>query len=524
MAQLILAAGMAAPGFSVEGEQPSPHRRTVTAALAEMAVKIREDEVPPQAIDAAKRALLDVIGCMMAGHDAPGVAPVMDQMLEWSGKPEATVWVDGGKLPAPAAAFANSTMTHALDLDDVLIPSTLHITSVIVPTALAVGEAEAATGRQVLEAIVMGIEVSGRLGRECKTRREHDGFLPTSLMGGFGAAAATARLKGLTVEQATDALGIFYAHASGNRQALYDHTLTKRIQPAIAARAGIVAGSLGARGIDGPRRVLEGAAGLFKIYGSGKGKLPTVAELTAARKSFEVEQLSFKRYACCGGSHPLLDATLELVREHDLTLADIQDTELFGVGVNGGVVGVPWCPGASPHVSAQFCAPYEVAVVIKNGQLGPEEITDHRIATDKEVDTFARRIRLRSPKQFGGEYPGGQTIRITTVDDRTLVSSCTPAQTFDPSRISQEQLIAKFKNNAAFSQLCTGEDADRVVAAVMELDKCPDIRPFVAENMVFATPSIADLLQELRVIREQEGVELAVPERADRANPLLEQL
>ncbi len=486
MLQLVLVAGMAGSTPNTEGAQTPTDRRTVTAALAEMAVTTPSEQIPPTALNAAQRAVLDVVGCTMAGHNAPGVAPVVDQMREWAGKPEASVWITGEKLPAAAAAFVNSTMTHALDLDDVLIPSTLHITSVIVPTALAVGEAEAATGRQVLEAIVMGIEVAGRLGRERKARREHDGFLPTSLMGGFGAAAATARLKGLTVAQATDALGIFYAHASGNRQALYDHTLTKRIQPAIAARAGIVAGSLSARGLDGPRRVLEGAAGLFKIYGSGKGKLPTAAQITAKRDVFEVEQLSFKRYACCGGSHPLLDATLELVNEHALTIADIKDVELFGVGVNGGVVGVPWRPGANPHVSAQFCAPYEVATVIKNRQLGPAEITNHRIAADREVDAFARRIRLRSPKQFGSRYPGGQTVRITTVGGRTLVNSSTPTETFDPDRISREELVAKFRGNAAFSQLCTPERADAIVQAVETLAQIPDVRPFVAENFVFA--------------------------------------
>ena len=80
----------------------------------------------------------------------------------------------------------------------------------------------------------------------------------------------------------------------------------------------------------------------------------------------------------------VLDAVLELVTKHDVTLADIQDVELFGVGVNSGVVGVPWRPGANPHVTAQFCAPYEVAAVIQNRRLGPAEITNHRIAADKE--------------------------------------------------------------------------------------------------------------------------------------------
>ena len=187
--------------------------------------------------------MLDVAGVTLAGHNAPGIAPVVEQMRDWGGKPEATVWVFGGKLPATEATFVNSTLTHALDLDDVHLPSMTHITSVIVPSAIAVGEATGASGKETLAAIVIGVEVATRLAVP-ERRQLKGGFLPTSVLGGFGAAAAACRLKGCSLDQTVNALGIFYAHASGNRQALFDHTLTKRIQPAIAARAGVFAAYL----------------------------------------------------------------------------------------------------------------------------------------------------------------------------------------------------------------------------------------------------------------------------------------
>jgi len=460
--------------------------RTVTQALAELALHTKSSDITPAAYKAAKRAVIDALGCALAGYNSPGVGPIVEQMKAWGGKGEAHAWVYGGTLPAPAATFANSTMVHALDLDDVHLPSTTHITSVIVPTAIAMGEATGASGKETLAAVVMGIEVACRLGVERKKRRAHGGFLPTSIMGGFGAAAATCRLKGLSVEQTTDAMGIFYAHCSGNRQALFDRTLTKRIQPAIAARAGVFAGYLAERGITGPEHVAGGPAGLFRIYGS-RGKSPSAADVSGTRAFFEIQRLSFKKYASCGASHPLLEATIALVKEHDLKLDDVAEVEIFGVGVNSGMTGVPWRDSRNPHALAQFCAPYEVAAAIKNRRMGPAEITNERIREDKQVDALARRVRLKNPNQFGGDYPGGQTIRLKTTDGRTLVASRDRDDALHPDLFSDDDVAAKFTYNVNFSGLCSPQQTKALLEALNALDKADSIAEFVRKHLVFET-------------------------------------
>jgi 2-methylcitrate dehydratase PrpD len=463
-------------------DQPAP---TVTRALAALALETRAGDISPAAYEAAKRAVLDVIGVTLAGHHSPGIQPVVEQYREWGGRPEATAWVFGDRLPAPAATFVNSTLTHALDLDDVHLPSITHITSVIVPAAFAVAEATGASGRDTLAAIVMGVEVATRL-RVPGTRALRAGFLPTSVFGGFGAAAAACRLKECPLDATVDALGIFYAHASGNRQALFDRTLTKRIQPAIAAQAGVVASHLARRGITGPEHVVEGEAGLFDIYGVEKGAIPTTAQVMAKLDVFEVERISFKKFASCGASHPVIQAAIDLANEHDVEPEDIAEIELFGVGVNSGMVGVPWDPAHPiPHVLAQFCAPYEVATAIRNRRMGAAEISDARIRADAEVAGLAVRVQLRNPKDFGGAYPGGQTIRIRMKDGRTLVASRDRDHVLRPDLFTEADVIRKFGENAAFSGICPPERAAAIVAAVKQLDACDDIRRFVREHLVF---------------------------------------
>jgi hypothetical protein len=208
----------------------------VTLALSKLAIETKADDISEAAYAAAKKAVLDALGCAMAGYEASGVPAVVEVTKDWGGREEATIWFHGGKVPGPAATFANSVQTHALDLDDFHKPSITHITSVIVPAAFAMGEHNDATGKETLASIILGIEVAGRLGRACRGLHAHQGFLPTSVMGGFGATATACRLQGCSVDETVHAMGIWYAHCSGNRQALYDRTLTKRIQSVIENR------------------------------------------------------------------------------------------------------------------------------------------------------------------------------------------------------------------------------------------------------------------------------------------------
>ena len=131
----------------------------MTLALSKLAIETRAAAIPAEAYTAAKKAVLDALGCAMAGYNAPGVPAVVDLTNQWGGREEATIWFHGGKVPGPAATFANSVQVHALDLDDVHMPSITHITSVIVPTALAMGEFNDASGKETLAAVILGIEL-----------------------------------------------------------------------------------------------------------------------------------------------------------------------------------------------------------------------------------------------------------------------------------------------------------------------------------------------------------------------------
>ena len=155
---------------------------SISKAITEMLFGIEYKDISEKAVNAAKKLLLDSLGTAIAGHNAPGVEEVFLLMSEWGGAPQAGVFTKGIKLPVPNTVFINSTMIHALDFDDVHRPAALHITSTVVPVALAVGELMHSSGKDVLRSIILGIECAARLGTEYFTRVKHFGFLPSSVI------------------------------------------------------------------------------------------------------------------------------------------------------------------------------------------------------------------------------------------------------------------------------------------------------------------------------------------------------
>ncbi|MFV1965404.1 MAG: MmgE/PrpD family protein [Pirellulaceae bacterium] len=248
------------------------------------------------------------------------------------------------------------------------------------------------------------------------------GFLSTSILGGFGATAAACRLQGCSVDQTVNAMGIWYAYGSGNRQALFDRTLTKRIQPGIAARAGVFASYLARKSFTGPNRIIGGQhASLLSIYGCRHDAEPTtVKEIMAPRRSWEIERLSYKCYASCGHSGRPIEMATALATEHKLKPEDIREIRLFGDNTRSPFGAVAWSDSDTPHVLAQFCITYAAASAIKNRRYGPAEVAPDQIAKDRDVDALARRTKMCGWSQWEGARPKARAgMQIFLTDGRS---------------------------------------------------------------------------------------------------------
>ena len=158
-------------------------------------------------------------------------------------------------------AWPNGMLSHGMDYDDTHTTATLHPSCVIVPTALAVGEATGASGAEVLAAAIVGFEVVARLGLLASREFQNRGFHPTSVLGVFGAVATVSRLMGVSAVVGRNATGLAGSMASGLMEYLSDGSSAKQVHPGWAAQAAVTAVRLAQAGATGPARVLEGTAG-----------------------------------------------------------------------------------------------------------------------------------------------------------------------------------------------------------------------------------------------------------------------
>lgn len=346
----------------------------------------RFEDLPPRVVEITKRYVLDTLAVLAAGARAPGCRETLGQLRDWGGKPEAFV-AGGGRLPAPYAALANSLMAHALDYDDTHEPADVHAFAVVLPAVLAAAEvAGKVPGAEIVAAVAVGTDVAYRLGLAINVYR---GWHPTATCGVFGAALAAGRVLGLSGAKLHNAAGIAYSLASGNFQCILDGSLTKRLQPAFAARAAVEAAMLARLGVTGAKQVLEGKFGFYPLYESGDYKKKPLADGLGRR--FEVEGASMKPYPSCRFCHPAVDAVLEMRDTPGIGTDDVEKITVEMPKEAHDYVGGPFKEGDSPQVSAQFNTAYNVAVALVRGRLGPEEIGLDAIR-DPKVRALAMRV------------------------------------------------------------------------------------------------------------------------------------
>jgi 2-methylcitrate dehydratase PrpD len=450
---------------------------TAAERLAGWALELDLDAVPAGVVEAAKLHVLDVIGCGLAA-DGLGVATEgRTAMLELGGEPEASVIGTDALLPAPNAAFANAMLCHGLDFDDTHSDSVSHVSTVVVPAALALAEARGASGRDLLAAVVAGNELVTRIGMAASGAFHRRGFHPTAICGVFGATAAAARLGGLTHAAATSALGIAGSMASGLFAYLDDATATKPIHPGWAAHGGLFAARLAFHGAEGPPGVLEGRFGLYHAFVDARVDLePQLADLG---ERWETPRIAFKPYPACHFIHGSLGATATLCDGVDPS--EIEEIVVAVPEAGVSLVLEPAAAKVAPRTEyeGKFSLQYSTAAMLVHGRVGLATYSTEALG-DARVLELARKVRYETKEyaSYPAAFPGG--VRIALRDGSVLEAEF-PHQLGAPENpMSAEQVREKFRENAALA----GRGFDRLEETILGLEDAPDVRGLLAAASV----------------------------------------
>ncbi len=461
--------------------------RTIIAHYANLGF----EDLPAEAVHATRNLIVDSLACAMAGSAAPLNPEIIERHIRWGGAPEATVLVFGGRLPAPTAAWLNAAMIHSNDFDDTEDTTQNHIFVTILPALLAAGEScgRAMPGREVIAALAGAADVTLRLNAVVH-KSIHPGWLPTTVFGAVSASMAAARVLGLGEDGIANAAGFGYAQSHGNRQALLDGSVAKRLQPAFSARAGVHSAVLAQTGATGPRRIVEGADGVIELFGGGQGDPGALTEKLGEK--FHVTRIGMKPYPSCRVSHPHISAALE-ARERlgHFEASDVESVEVWATPIGHSMIGQPFQIRENPQVDAQFSAQWTTAFSLLRGVPRIAHFDPDAIVSGAEVRELARKIRVRIWEEESLLLVPVR-IRVKLKDGREAAVTHEKIKGSPEWAMTEKERKEKFFSCAeAAAVALEPEPVERAFEELSSLEDCADVRPILAGLIPAKNPALA---------------------------------
>jgi 2-methylcitrate dehydratase PrpD len=365
---------------------------TVTSELARFAVDASYDGIPPDVRRMVKNALLDTVGCAIAGASTVSSKIASQWVKRNGGKAESTLFSDSWKGPASGVSFANTYCANALDFEPVGPES--HVCAVTIPSALAVAEALDASGKDFLTALVIGIEVSGKIGAALK-RFDRSRYKDWPVLGHthavFGATVAAGKLLHLNSDQMLNAFGIAgYSATLPTLKRMFRNPpapMTKYDNLGLISHAGVQAAYLAKDGFTGDRSVLDGEDGFWKF--SGYPECDWEALAPPKDGSWYALDLWFKPYPVTSYTITALDGVMSVIHEEKIETEDIEE---ISIGTR------PQFPGSlnkkiETPLDAWLSWPFSVAALVNN--VRPlKDWQSPRAYTDKKILNFMDRVKI----------------------------------------------------------------------------------------------------------------------------------
>jgi 2-methylcitrate dehydratase PrpD len=440
---------------------------SLSARFAEQVTAFRLKNVPDEVVEHAKLILLDTIGAMLAASSLKYSATrILARFArEVGGRAESSLVGQRAKTSCVNAALVNGTLGYYCDIEPHHVGGILHAPAVMVPTALAVAEREGASGARLLEAMLLGIEVTCRVSYAINpTALYNRGFHPSAICGAFGAAAAAGRLFRLPSSRMAIALGLAMQQASGLLAWASDHTENSRpFNPGLAARNGTTAAYLASLGFGGPPDPFEGKYDVFTAF---SGERHPEALLADWGKRFYLPEFAYKRYSSCSFTHPGLDALLELARRHHLRPADVQEIVLR-------------FPKAGAHMIdnnelKSHCAQYILPVGLVFGRVIIDDILQDRMR-NPEVARLRAKTRMVGDPDLDKGWPEvyASIVEVQTADGRSLSCRVDHAKGTMQNPLTPEEIQAKYLSLA--TTVTSAARARQIAEIVQWIDRAPDI-------------------------------------------------
>jgi len=383
----------------------------LTQALAEFVINTPTESLPSNVLDRSRDALVDTLGCALAGSLDEGSEITQRWIREVGAREQSTVIGTRLSSSPTEAAFANGLAAHALDFDDSLTTLRGHPTAPMLGAGLAVGEAAQTSGKAVLAAIAIGLEVGGKLGPALGAGHYIKGWHSTATVGVFSATAVAARLWGLSPQQLQTAWGIAASQASGLIRNF--GTMTKPFHAGHAAKNAVLAAWLAKNNFTADDHIFDDKNNFFSLY-AGPDAIGLETLLPKLGNPWEMltPGIYVKRWPCCYCNHRPVGGMFEMIKAHSIRSEEVTK------------VRIGFLPGADTpliHFNPQtglegkFSIEYNAAAVLVDGKLNMESFTDAMVQRPAIKDTMPKieRFYIPDPHFYSG-ITGYNDIEIIT--------------------------------------------------------------------------------------------------------------
>ena len=409
--------------------------------FAEYAIKEQASQLPAEVIHHAKRAVIDWYACLLPGSIVVPAILLEQAFAEDLDRGNARL-ASGRRATLRAAALINGAASHSVEFDDIYRDAGYHPGSPTISAALAAAQAHGASGEQFLRGVIVGYEISTRIG-ESVMPSHYNYWHTTGTIGSFGAAAAVATILGCNRVQFAHALATVGTFGSGLQQAFRSQAMSKPLHSGHAADVGAMAAMAAARGVTGALDIIEGPVG----FGAAMSVKP---DWTKAVKGlgvdYHITQMTFKNHGCCGHNFAPLDGVLHLQKTHGFTWRDVKRVRIASYKAGTDIVDNPAPEG---DYQAKFSLQYVTAHVLVHGSVRLDAFSPERMQ-DANVRALLAKVEVVADPELSKGYPNQRAAQVDVeLNDGCKFAHFQPYRKGDPELpLTDNELNDKFRELA----------------------------------------------------------------------------